>query len=383
MSVAGLDVAGIWDVLDGQVAAGRMPGYAAAVRIGGETAVRTGGHLATGPDSAPVREDTLFRIASIAKPMGGALTLSLVQDGVLGLDDPIARWLPEAANARVLAAPGAPLDQTVAAVRPVTVRHLLAGTSGWGVTAADSPIRAAMQERGVHPGPLPPRLSPDEFAARLTAIPLAFQPGEGWSYDSGVDLLGVLLARAAGKPLSDLMAQRITGPLGMADTSFWTAQTGRLATAYLPGPDGLRVPDPPAGAFAAPPPFEKLSGGLVSTVADVLRFYTAMADDGAPILDPRSTALLTADALTPEQRRQAEPFIGPGTSWGLGTGVDLAAAQPWMSPGRWGWSGGSGTTAYVDPVRDTVSVLLTQRAMTGPDDGFEYFWTAVAGASGR
>jgi CubicO group peptidase (beta-lactamase class C family) len=243
------------------------------------------------------------RIASVTKPMGGALTLSLIQDGVLGLDDPIGRWLPEAANPRVLVSPDAPLDRTTEAVRPVTVRHLLTATSGWGAVLEPTPLQAAMMDRGVFPSPMTPAMSGDEFVARVAELPLAFQPGDGWLYDTGVDLLGVL------------------------------------------------------------------------------RFYTAMADGGAPVLSADSVALLTADALTVEQRRQAAPIVGPGASWGTATAVDVEAAEPWMAPGRWGWTGGTGTTAHVDPVRGTVAVLLTQRAMTGPLDRFEDFWTAVSRAA--
>jgi CubicO group peptidase (beta-lactamase class C family) len=371
----------IWTVPDAQVAAGRIPGYVAAVRIGGQVRVRAGGRTAVEADSAPMSEDTLFRIASITKPMGGALTLSLVQDGALALDDPIARWLPELASPRVLTSPDAPLDRTIEARRPITVRHLLTQTGGWGAVLERTPLQTAMTERGVYPSPLTPQMSGDEFVARLAELPLAFQPGEGWLYDTSTDVLGVLLARATGKPLSDLIAERITGPLGMASTSFWTPHTGRLATAYQPGPDGLEVLDPPDGMFARPPAFEELSSGLVSTASDVLRFYCAMADGGRPVLTADSVALMTADALTDAQRRQALPVVGPGGSWGLATAVDVEAAEPWMAPGRWGWDGGTGTTAYADPTRDTVGVLLTQRAMTGPQDGFGDFWTAVAAAA--
>ena len=183
--------------------------------------------------------------------------------------------------------------------------------------------------------------------------------------------------------MSELVAERITGPVGMADTSFWTAEVERLATAYTPGLDGLEVLDPPDGLWSRPPLFEELSGGLLSTARDVLAFYCAMADGGAPVLTADSLALMTTDALTDEQRRQALPFVDAGGSWGLGTAVDVAAAEPWMAPGRWGWTGGTGTTAYVDPTRDTVSVLLTQRAMTGPLDAFGDFWTAVAEAAAQ
>jgi CubicO group peptidase (beta-lactamase class C family) len=372
---------GIWRVLDGQVASGRIPGYVAAVRAGGEVRIRAGGRMAVGAESTAMGEDTLFRIASITKPIGGALTLGLVQDGVLSLDDPVGRWLPEAAHPRVLEAPDAPLDRTAETRRPLTVRHLLNMTCGWGAVLEETPLQRAMLERGVYPGPLGPQLSADEFVARVCDLPLAFQPGEGWLYDTGMDLLGVVLARATGKPLSDLVAERITGPLGMASTSFGARDTRRLATAYIPGPAGLEVLDPPDGVFAGPSAFEQLASGLVSTAPDVLRFYTAMADGGAPVLTADSVALMTADALTDAQREQAEAIVGRGASWGLGTAVDVEAVEPWMAPGRWGWTGGTGTSAHVDPARDTVAVLLTQRTMTGPLDRPAEFWSAVGEAA--
>ena len=221
----------------------------------------------------------------------------------------------------------------------------------------------------------------DEFVARVAELPLAFQPGEGWLYDTGLDLIGVLLARATGTPVSELVAERITGPLGMSSTAFWSKDTDRLATAYRPAGAGLELLDPPDGEFARPPRFEELSSGLVSTAGDVLRFLCALADGGAPVLSAESVARMTADALTAELRSGAEPILGPGESWGLGTGVDVEASEPWMAPGRWGWNGGTGTSAYVDPTRGTAGVILTQRAMTDPQDGFTRFWTAVAAAA--
>jgi CubicO group peptidase (beta-lactamase class C family) len=371
----------VWRAPDEQVAAGRIPGYVGAVRLGGDVALRARGRTALDGDAAPMRGDTLFRIASLTKLLGAVLTLSLVEDGVLALDDPVARWLPEAAAPRVLEEPGAPLDRVTPAPRPITVRHLLTLTCGWGAVLEDSPLQRAMLERGVYPGAMPPPMSGDEFVARVADLPLAFAPGQGWLYDTGIDLLGVLLARATGGSLGDLLAERVTGPLGMADTAFAAADAGRLATAYRPGDHGLEVLDPPDGAFAGPPRFEELSSGLVSTAPDVLRFCCALADGGAPVLTRGSVALMTTDALTAAQRRQARPIVGPGASWGLGTGVDVAAAEPWMAPGRWGWTGGTGTSAYVDPARGTVAVLLTQRLMTGPQDGPRDFWTAVAAAA--
>jgi CubicO group peptidase (beta-lactamase class C family) len=371
----------IWQGQDAHVESGRIAGYVGAVRIGGRTEVRAGGRMAIEPDSPPMREDTLFRIASVTKPIGGALALSLVEDGVIALDDPIERWLPEAARPRVLVAPDAPVDRTTDADRPITVRHLLTLTAGWGAVMEPTPLQDAMRERGVYPSSRIPQMSGDEFVARVADLPLAFQPGEGWLYDTPLDVLGVLLARAAGTPLSDLVAERITGPLGMTSTAFGTREVDRLATAYTPKDGRLEVLDPPDGQFAGPPPFEELSSGLVSSAPEVLRFYCAMADGGAPVIGADSLALMTADALTEAQRRGAQPILAAGESWGMGTGVDAEAAQPWMARGRWGWTGGSGTTAYVDPVRNTVCVLLTQREMTGPQDGFDDFWTAVAEAA--
>jgi CubicO group peptidase (beta-lactamase class C family) len=222
----------------------------------------------------------------------------------------------------------------------------------------------------------------DEFVARVAELPLAFHPGEGWLYDTGMDLLSVLLARASGKAVSELLEERVAGPLGLRSTGFWASDAGRLATLYTPGPNGLELRDPPVGAFAARPAFERLGGGLVSTAADVLAFFCAMADGGAPVLTPESVASMTSDALTDQQRRSGHPIIPNGASWGFGVAVDIDVADPWMAPGRWGWNGGTGTTAYVDPVRDTVCVLLTQREMTGAEDGPEFFWTAVAEAAG-
>jgi CubicO group peptidase (beta-lactamase class C family) len=121
---------------------------------------------------------------------------------------------------------------------------------------------------------------------------------------------------------------------------------------------------------------------LLSTAPDVLRFFTALADGGAPVLSHNEVAQMTTAALTNEQLSDAAPVAGPGASWGLATGVDIAADFPWMAPGRWGWTGGSGTTAYADPTRDLVAILLTQREMTGPRDGFEEFWAGAAALAG-
>jgi CubicO group peptidase (beta-lactamase class C family) len=366
----------VWALLDEQVADGRFPGCVAAVRHAGRTEVHAVGHLAFG-HSAAMRPDTLFRIASLSKPFGGALAMGLVHDGELGLDDEAARWLPEFAAPRVLADPDGPLADTVPAAQPITVGDLLFMTAGFGLRMDESPLAHEMWVQGVSPGPLGPVIPPDEFAARLAGLPLTAQPGEGWLYHSGSDVLGVLLARATGRGLGELMAERVTGPLGLADTTFWTPHTDRLATSYAPDDDGLVVLDPPDGAFSRPRAFESLGGGLVSTAPDVLALLAALADGGGPVLDPASTAQLTSDRLTGPQRAAAQEFLGPGRTWGGNLEVTLEVTDPWTTPGRFGWTGGTGTTGYVDPSLDLVAVLLTQRMMTGPTDGPEAFWQAV------
>ena len=340
-----------WEVPEGQLAAGRIPGFVGALRIGEQTEVRCAGTMAL--DGPPMREDTLFRIASLTKPVGGALLQLLIADGVLSLDDPVSTWLPELAEPWVLTAPDAPLDSTVACARPITVRHLVTFTFGLGAIFARTPLQRAMLAAGVYPGPLPPPMSNDEFVAQVAALPLMFQPGEGWLYDTGMEVLGVLLARACGKPLSSIVAERITGPLGMTDTAFWAVDVERLATQYMPRDGGLAVLDPPDGAFATPGRFEMLGGGLVSTAGDMLRFF----DSG--LVGPE----MLVDTL--EHREMAAPIVGSG-SWAVGTGI-------WGD--RWGWDGGTGCTGRAGP--DFAGVLLTQRAMTGPQDGFEDFWALV------
>jgi CubicO group peptidase (beta-lactamase class C family) len=362
----------VWRSLDETIASGWAPGVVAGVRLGGETEFYATGTVAL--DSAePMREDTLFRIASLSKLIGGALAVSLIADGTIGIDDPVSRWLPELASPRVLVSPDAALDQTVPAERPITVRHLLTFTHGLGAVFEPTPLADALRDSGVRAGPIPPRMTPDEFMARIAEIPLAHQPGERWMYHSGSDILSVLMSRAAGKPLHDLLADRITGPLGMESTAFF-GDARRLSTAYRPTNDGLLVFDRPEGDFSEPPPFETFAGGLVSTVPDYLRFLAALADD---TLLPRGLReQMTSDQLTPAQRVGTEIMLDPTESWGWQVSVDTET-------GHYGWTGGTGTSAYVDPKRDLIGVVMTQRMMAGPNERFQYFWEPLVAVSGR
>jgi CubicO group peptidase (beta-lactamase class C family) len=365
----------VWTTLDEQLESGRFPGYAAAIRYGDRSEIRTAGVTTLG-GTVGVREDTIFRIASLSKLVGGALTLVLIRDGAFDLDAPVARWLPELESPRVLRHPGAELDDTVAAERPILVRHLLNFTFGLGFLLEDSPLSRAMSDLDLLPGPEEAPVGPDELMVRVSSLPLACQPGERWYYHTGSDLLGILIARALGRPLSAVIKEHVTGPLAMDSTDFHAPDVSRLAAAYRPGTSGLELHDPADGAFAQPPLFESLGGGLVSTVQDYLAFLDSLLS-GSPVLDAETVRAMTTDSLTGEQRRGVEQLMGPGMSWGMCVGLDLERAQPWMRPGRFGWNGGSGTTAYVDPGNDLVAVLLTQRAMQSATGDFDDFWRSV------
>ena len=241
-------------------------------------------HVATAGDIAigggPVRRDTLFRISSITKPITAVTVLALIDDGMLELDGPVAELLPELADRVVLRSPAGPLDDTEPAFRPITTRDLLDFTWGFGMhgamfTAEEPwPIFTATIERELSTfGPPQPggMLDPDTWMARLGELPLLAQPGERWLYQTGSQVLGVLVARVAGAPFEDVLRERVLEPLGMHDTAFHTTDIDRLATAYETRDGQLVVSDPPDGQWSRPPAFQDGGGGLVSCVDDRAR----------------------------------------------------------------------------------------------------------------
>jgi CubicO group peptidase (beta-lactamase class C family) len=352
------------DIIEAAVARGDTPGVVAAVGRGDEGYVAAAGVMAAG--GPPMRPDTLFRIASITKPVTAALVLSLAEDGLLGLEEPVDRLLPELADRRVLRRPDGPLTDTIRAERAVTTRDLLTFTWGFGMQGAmfmapePWPIVSAVAERELSSfGPPRPDTTPepDTFMARLGELPLLAQPGERWLYSAGSQVLGVLAARAAGAPLEDVMRERVLAPLGMDDTAFYANDTSRLATAYERRDGELAVSDPPDGQWSRPPRFPDGAGGLVSTAEDLLRFgRMLLLPGGNPVLTAGTVAEMTRDQLTPAQRARVWPgfsFLGD-RGWGYGVSVT-----------EWGysWEGGSGTSWSNIPDQDLTVVVLTQRAV--------------------
>jgi CubicO group peptidase (beta-lactamase class C family) len=349
-------------VAERHVAPERVPGLVALVARGGQVHVEVLGELTVG--GKPVTRDALFRIASVTKPITAAATMALIDEGLLALDEPVERLLPELADRRVLRRIDGPLADTVPASRPITTRDLLTFTFGFGMAVelfmAPTPwpvVEAANSLRLSTFGPPTPDVppDPDTWIAGLGTLPLLAQPGERWLYNTGAQVLGVLLARAAGQPFPEVLRTRLFEPLGMRDTSFWTADTGRLATVYVPTPDGLVVGDPPDGAWSRPPAFPDGAAGLLSTADDLLAFARMLLRGGAPVLRPASVQAMTSDQLTPAQK--ARGGLGPGffqgRSWGF--------CQAVLDSGAYGWAGGLGTTWLVDPNHDLVVIVLTQR----------------------
>ncbi|MEV0715130.1 serine hydrolase domain-containing protein [Asanoa sp. NPDC050611] len=343
------------DLLERHVASGAVPGVVAALR---GTVAAAGVMSVGGP---PMRTDAIMRLRSMTKAVTSVAALRLVEAGHLGLDDPVDRWLPELADRQVLKSPTADLGATSPAARPITLRHLLTSTSGYGMPVVESPLREAMAARGVDVGADPRTLAADEWLARLAALPLAFQPGEGWRYHHSFGILGILVARVAGRPLPDHLAEDLLGPLGLADTGLWVpaARVDRLAAAYQHTDTGPVEVEPAAGgAYAGDPPFDVSHAELVSTVADYTRFARMLAGggalDGRRIVSEAHVRLMTSDQVPAAAKTPDSFFPGfwDGSGWGFGLGVDTGS-------GRYGWSGGLGTTFFVDP-DGTVGVLLTQ-----------------------
>jgi CubicO group peptidase (beta-lactamase class C family) len=345
-----------------------VPGLVVLVARGDDVHVEAVGTLAVGGE--PVRRDSLFRIASTTKPITAAATLAVIGEGLVGLDEPIDRLLPELAGRRVLTRMDGPLDDTVPAERAITTRDLLTFTFGFGMVldmfgaATPWPVVAATMDLDLSTiGPPDPGVQPDPdtWIAGLGSLPLLAQPGERWMYNTGASVLGVLLARATGEPFADVLRTRLFEPLGMRDTGFWTSETNRLATAYRRGSEGLVVWDEPDGKWSRPPAFGDGAGGLVSTVDDLLAFSRMLLDGGGAVLPAESVRAMISDQLTDAQK--ACGGLGPGffarKSWGY--------CQAVYDGGAFGWNGGFGTSWIADPAHGRTVIVLTQRLFESPE----------------
>jgi len=383
-------------VLSGHIERKEIPGLVALVSHHDDVHVETFGTLAF-DNSAPMKRDTIFRIASITKLITAVAAMILLEECKFRLDDSIEPWLPELANRRVLKSLSSQLDDTVPAVRAITVRDLLTYRMGFGSVMAmpgTYPIQKLIRDYRIGgDGPMLPSSYPDtdDWMKKLGSLPLLAQPGEQWMYQVSGDVLGVLIARVSGQLLSTFLHERIFDPLGMKDTAFHVPaeKIDRLTEFYFFNHQAnkLDVFDGVANsAWRAEPRFESGGGGLVSTIDDYFAFSRMMLNKGRhgreQVLSRAAVELMTSDQLTPAQRAGAEIFFGAYCSWGFGMAVDIQRSEIFHTPGRFGWDGGFGTSAYTDPKEGTIGILFTQRLVDSPEppNVRTDFWTLAYGA---
>ena len=358
-------------VVAAAVAEGQVPGAAWRVDRGDEVAVGAAGTHTPGGDDA-VRPDDVFRLSSVTKPVVAVAALALVDAGLLDLDAPVDEHLPELADRVVLVDPADDSAGTVPARRAITVRDVLTFRLGLGMdfTAPwPSPTIAALAATGLPAGPPQPQAAPppDEWLRRVASVPLAYQPGERWLYHLGASVLGVLIARAAGRPLPEVLAERVLEPLGLGDTGFGVpaAARSRLGPHWTPPDDEGRREcyDPPDGQWSRPPAFPDAGDGLVSTVDDLAAVAAMLrrggrAPDGRPVLREETVAQMLTE--------QVGPVDDEGGGWGLGLGVRRTDEPGGRSAGSYGWDGGLGSSWWTDPRTGVSAVLLTNQMWASP-----------------
>lgn len=281
-------------------------------------------------DGAAMQRDSIFRIASMTKPITAAATMMLVEDGKLGLQQAVDTLIPELADRRVLRKIEGPVDDTEPARRRITIEDLLTFRLGWGLILQPPgtyPIQKRIAELGIVGFGPPDANAPhagDEWIKRLATLPLFAQPGERWMYTTGSNILGVLIARASGMSFGDFLAERLFKPLGMRDTGFYVPQAkiGRLVTAYRPRGPVLELYDEPlSGGWSRPPAFEQGDGGLASTVDDYLIFARLLLGrgeyNGRRLLSTQVVQAMTVDHLTPAQRNDGMAILQEGHGWAM------------------------------------------------------------------
>jgi CubicO group peptidase (beta-lactamase class C family) len=377
------------DILQRNVGDGTAPGAVGLIARGDRLEVQAVGS-ADVEGSSPMARDSIFRIASLTKPVIAAAVMVLVEDGRIALDEPVGRWLPELASPMVVRTPASPVDDVIPAARPITVADLLTFRAGYGFPSDFSLPVVGLLFSELRQGPPQPQLvaAPDEWMAALSRIPLLHQPGDTWLYNTCSDILGVLIARVSGRPLPEFLAERLFEPLAMADTGFEVpaAKRGRFTSYYRTGQGGgLELVDGPGGQWSSLPAFPSGGGGLVSTADDWHCFARMLLAGGTAggrrVLSATSVRQMTTDQLTQSQRDASRLFL-EGQGWGFGGSVDVEAIDPWNVPGRYGWVGGTGTAAHVTASTRAVTILLSQLEMAGPTSPalMRDFWRYAASA---
>jgi CubicO group peptidase (beta-lactamase class C family) len=361
------------EAMAARVSAGEFPGIVTLIAREDDVRVDTIGVTEFGGSRA-MRRDTVFRVTSMTKPVVAAAAMALVEEGSLDLEEPVDRLLPELSDRRVLARIDGPLDDTVPASRAITVHDVLTYRMGFGFLIEPTfdppfPIVTEPARIGLALGAPDPRTvhDPDEWIRLFGTLPLMYQPGERWQYNVAGHVLGVLVARAAGRPLGDVLQERIFTPLGMTETGFrLPADRAADLPAQYQADDGCRLVENPLtgpDVWSRPPAFPSGAGGLVSTADDYLSFARLLlargVHGGRRLLSERSVELMTTNHLTPAQIAGGGVLLG-GNGWGFGMAVTVQPDEVSAVPGRYGWSGGYGTTWFNDPHDGLIAIALTQ-----------------------
>ena len=382
------------DVMARHVDRDTVGGVAWLAASGDDVWVGTAGSLSRG-EAEPVGRDTIFRIASMTKPILAVGALLLVEECTLRLEDPVDELLPELADRKVLIDGRGPLDgDTVPARRPITLHDLLTFRLGLGMDFEapwPQPLLEEMERLGLGGGPPAPQAppAPDDWIRQLSTVPLLYQPGERWLYHVGAEVLGVLVARAAGRPLDEFLRARVFEPLGMDDTGFSTTHVDRLGSCYGRDPEtGVpSVYDAPNGQWASPPAFPSGGGGLVSTIDDFHAFAAMLLSGGCLPDGSRLLARALVDAMTTDQlgadRGAGGPSHDASQGWGFGVGVQLRRTGLGPTAGSYGWAGGLGSAWANDPSKDLIGVVLTTDMFASafpPPAAIQDFWTCVYAA---
>jgi CubicO group peptidase (beta-lactamase class C family) len=385
-------LARLHDVMARHVECRDAPGVVALLARRGDVHVEVIGATAFDSDQ-PMRRDSIFRVTSMTKPVTAVAAMTLVEECVLRLDDPVDELLPELREPRVLARLDAPVDETVPADRAITLRDLLTFTFGSGMVMGPPdqyPILQAIEALhlgGVGPPDAGEPLDRDEWMRRFGTLPLMRQPGATWMYNTGSWILGVLIERATGMSLDAFMRERIFEPLGMVDTGFTVGseKVSRMPASYLANAENGALQPWDERDWSQPPVFCDGAAGLASTVDDFFAFGQMMLNrgtlDGERILARPTVEMMTVDHLTAAQKASSGFFPGAwnGRGWGFGMSVVTGTGGiSTMGPGRFGWDGGSGTSWYTDPNEELVAILMTQRgAFPLFSPLYLDFWTSV------
>jgi CubicO group peptidase (beta-lactamase class C family) len=362
---------------------GRLPGVLTMVYRRGKL-VHTGmsGHMDL-ERGKPMREDAIFRIYSMSKPITAVALMMLVEEGALGLDDDVATHIPSWKNMGVyatglpsIATSASPTFLTTPPARPMKVVDLVTHTSGltYGFlnrTSVDRAYRRARIAEFNAEGGL------DAMVEQLASLPLEFSPGTQWNYSVSIDVMGYLVQKLSGMSFGEFLRTRLFEPLGMKDTGFWCPpeKTDRFASCYMPKPDGglLTQDDGGKSTYAAPPSLESGGGGMVSTAHDYMRFCAMMLNggtlDGVQILSPKTVALFSLNHL-PDNRELASMappgnfsetgYTGIGFSIGCGVNINVARTRLPGTLGEFFWGGAAATAFWIDPREQLAVVFMTQ-----------------------